>query len=247
MFAYAIKWALAYIMRSFFSFWWPHVLSFFVFYEKSQDWKSELTKGKSNERWKNTHTHTHVLKKLLTPNALKWATKCVIRSPSLSSHKWGECCCRIESRYVWVTHFFMICCIRFLCFGQLSKWNVDFPLYEWWQTRHAIQISSILWWIMWAGAAAFDMDCRTWVKDYHRYMCELRAALRAHVPDNELRLLVEVGMAHYNDLFRLKAVAAKTDVFQLVSGTWVTPAERCFMWMGGFRPSEALKAHYGKK
>ncbi|KAH9555582.1 hypothetical protein CY35_08G122100 [Sphagnum magellanicum] len=85
------------------------------------------------------------------------------------------------------------------------------------------------------------MDCRTWVKDYHRNMCELRAALRAHVPDNELRLLVEVGMAHYDDLFRLKAVAAKTDVFQLVSGTWVTPAERCFMWMGGLRPSEGLK------
>jgi transcription factor TGA len=53
-------------------------------------------------------------------------------------------------------------------------------------------------------------------------------------------------MGHYNDLFRLKAVAAKTDVFQLVSGTWVTPAERCFMWMGGLRPSEALKVHYGK-
>jgi hypothetical protein len=98
---------------------------------------------------------------------------------------------------------------------------------------------------MWAGAAAFDMDCRTWVKDYHRNMCELRAALRAHVPDNELRLLVEVGMAHYDDLFRLKAVAAKTDVFQLVSGTWVTPAERCFMWMGGLRPSEGLKVHHG--
>jgi transcription factor TGA len=94
---------------------------------------------------------------------------------------------------------------------------------------------------MWAGAAAFDMDCRTWVKDYHRHMCELRAALRAHVPDNELRLLVEVGMAHYDDLFRLKAVAAKTDVFQVVSGTWVTPAERCFLWMGGIRPSEAVK------
>ncbi len=51
---------------------------------------------------KKTHacTHTHVLTKLLTPNALKWATKYVIRSPSLSSHKWGECRCRIESRYI---------------------------------------------------------------------------------------------------------------------------------------------------
>jgi hypothetical protein len=153
-------------------------------------------------KWKmkkktHTHAHTHTrVAKIADTQCTKWATKYVMRSPSLSSHKRGECCCRIESRYVWVTHFFMICCIRFLCFGQLSKWNVHFPLSEWWQTRHAIQISSILWWIMWAGAAACDMDCRTWVKDYHRYMCELRTALRAHVPDNKLRLLVEVGRAN---------------------------------------------------
>jgi hypothetical protein len=98
---------------------------------------------------------------------------------------------------------------------------------------------------MWAGAAAFNVEYGIWVEEQHQQMCEFRAALRAHVPDNELRLLVEVGMAHYDDLFRLKAVAAKTDVFQLVSGTWVTPAERCFMWMGGLRPSEGLKVHHG--
>jgi transcription factor TGA len=48
-------------------------------------------------------------------------------------------------------------------------------------------------------------------------------------------------MAHYDEIFRMKAVAAKADVFHLVSGMWKTPAERCFMWMGGFRPSELLK------
>jgi transcription factor TGA len=100
---------------------------------------------------------------------------------------------------------------------------------------------------MWAGAAAFDMEYGRWVEEQHRQMCELRAALHAHVADNELRLLVDGGMAHYDDIFRLKAVAAKADVFHLVSGMWRTPAERCFMWMGGFRPSELLKVHYGKK
>ncbi|KAH8955264.1 hypothetical protein BDL97_08G126900 [Sphagnum fallax] len=94
---------------------------------------------------------------------------------------------------------------------------------------------------MWAGAAGFDMDYGTWVKDFHRYTCELRAALRAHDPDNKLRLLVEVGLAHYDEYFRLKAVAATTDVFQLISGIWLTPAERCFIWMGGSRPSELYK------
>nr|XP_024398028.1 transcription factor HBP-1b(c38)-like isoform X6 [Physcomitrium patens] len=49
------------------------------------------------------------------------------------------------------------------------------------------------------------------------------------------------GMIHYDDIFRLKAVAAKVDVFHLFSGVWKTPVERCFMWIGGFRPSELLK------
>eukprot|EP00897_Mesotaenium_endlicherianum_P006522 jgi/Mesen1/5899/ME000003S06930 len=52
---------------------------------------------------------------------------------------------------------------------------------------------------------------------------------------------VDGVMAHYDELFRMKSQAAKADVFHLVSGMWKTPAERCFMWMGGFRPSELLK------
>ncbi|KAG0613828.1 hypothetical protein M758_6G132300 [Ceratodon purpureus] len=92
-----------------------------------------------------------------------------------------------------------------------------------------------------AGAAAFDMEYARWVEEQHRQMSELRSALQAHVADTELRVLVDGGMAHYEEIFRMKAVAAKADVFHLVSGMWKTPAERCFMWMGGFRPSELLK------
>ncbi|CAK9881816.1 unnamed protein product [Sphagnum jensenii] len=42
------------------------------------------------------------------------------------------------------------------------------------------------------GAAAFNVEHGIWVEEQHRQMCKLRAALRAHVPDNELRLLVEI-------------------------------------------------------
>ncbi|KAG6429005.1 hypothetical protein SASPL_107044 [Salvia splendens] len=42
-------------------------------------------------------------------------------------------------------------------------------------------------------------------------------------------------------VINLKSMIAKSDVFHLVSGMWKTPAERCFMWMGGFRPSEVIK------
>ncbi|KAG6427043.1 hypothetical protein SASPL_111282 [Salvia splendens] len=45
-----------------------------------------------------------------------------------------------------------------------------------------------------------------------------------------------------NLVINLKSMIAKSDVFHLVSGMWKTPAERCFMWMGGFRPSEVIKA-----
>ncbi|XP_042512926.1 transcription factor TGA1-like isoform X2 [Macadamia integrifolia] len=49
------------------------------------------------------------------------------------------------------------------------------------------------------------------------------------------------GMNHYYDLFRMKAAAAKADVFYIMSGMWKTSAERFFLWIGGFRPSELLK------
>ncbi|KAI5055579.1 hypothetical protein GOP47_0029569 [Adiantum capillus-veneris] len=92
-----------------------------------------------------------------------------------------------------------------------------------------------------SGAAAFNMDYARWVEEQNRQISELRSALTTHVGDNDLRILVDNGMAHYDELFRLKTVAVKADVFHIVSGMWKTPAERCFMWMGGFRPSELLK------
>jgi transcription factor TGA len=48
-------------------------------------------------------------------------------------------------------------------------------------------------------------------------------------------------MSHYSELFRLKAIAAKADVFYVMSGLWKSSAERFFLWIGGFRPSELLK------
>ncbi|KAG6385478.1 hypothetical protein SASPL_154313 [Salvia splendens] len=39
----------------------------------------------------------------------------------------------------------------------------------------------------------------------------------------------------------LKRKALKNDVFHVFTGMWKAPSERCFMWMGGFRPSAAIK------
>lgn len=72
-------------------------------------------------------------------------------------------------------------------------------------------------------------------------MMELRRGLQTHLPDGDLRVIVDECLTHYDELFQLKASTAKSDVFHIITGTWVTPAERCFLWMGGFRPSELLK------
>ncbi|XP_020255629.1 transcription factor TGA1-like isoform X2 [Asparagus officinalis] len=92
-----------------------------------------------------------------------------------------------------------------------------------------------------SGIAAFEMQYGHWVDKQNTQISELRAALLAHVSEIELRMLVERGMEHYDELFHIKAIAAKSDVFYLMSGMWRTSAERFFLWIGGFRPSELLK------
>ncbi|XP_061374641.1 transcription factor PERIANTHIA-like isoform X2 [Gastrolobium bilobum] len=91
------------------------------------------------------------------------------------------------------------------------------------------------------GALAFDMDYARWVDEHQRLINDLRSAINSHNSDNELHLIVDSVMAHYDQLFRLKSIGAKADVFHILSGMWKTPAERCFMWFGGFRSSELLK------
>ncbi|XWS56213.1 hypothetical protein CRYUN_Cryun09bG0066800 [Craigia yunnanensis] len=92
-----------------------------------------------------------------------------------------------------------------------------------------------------SDAAVFDMEYTRWLEEHQRLMCELRAAVQEHLPENELQIFVDNCLAHFDDVLNLKGMIAKTDVFHLVSGMWKTPAERCFMWMGGFRPSELIK------
>ncbi|XP_025015369.2 transcription factor TGA1 isoform X2 [Ricinus communis] len=92
-----------------------------------------------------------------------------------------------------------------------------------------------------SGIATFEMEYGHWLEEQNRQIGDLRTALNAHISDIELRILVESGINHYSELFRMKATAAKADVFYLMSGMWKSSAERFFLWIGGFRPSELLK------
>ncbi|KMT15183.1 hypothetical protein BVRB_3g062960 [Beta vulgaris subsp. vulgaris] len=91
------------------------------------------------------------------------------------------------------------------------------------------------------GALAFDAEYARWLEEQNRMINELRTAVNSHASDTELQTVVKSVAAHFDEIFRLKGVAAKADVFHILSGMWKTPAERCFMWIGGFRPSELLK------
>ncbi|KAF5747936.1 TGACG motif-binding factor 6 isoform 1 [Tripterygium wilfordii] len=92
-----------------------------------------------------------------------------------------------------------------------------------------------------SGALAFDVEYARWLEEHNRHISELRAAVNSHAGDTELRIVVDNVITHFDDVFRLKGNAAKADVFRILSGMWKTPAERCFMWIGGFRSSELLK------
>lgn len=91
------------------------------------------------------------------------------------------------------------------------------------------------------GALAFDMEYARWLDEHQRRINDIRSALNSNVGDDELHLLVDSVMMHYDEVFKLKSIGTKADVFHMLSGMWSTPAERCFMWLGGFRSSELLK------
>uniref|UniRef100_A0A0A9HNG7 DOG1 domain-containing protein n=1 Tax=Arundo donax TaxID=35708 RepID=A0A0A9HNG7_ARUDO len=91
------------------------------------------------------------------------------------------------------------------------------------------------------GVTVFEIEYARWVDEQSRQAGELRAALQSQAPEIHLRVLVDAGLAHYDELFRAKSVAARSDAFFVLSGVWRTPAERFFLWIGGFRPSELLK------
>ncbi|KAL6863764.1 hypothetical protein ACP4OV_016667 [Aristida adscensionis] len=90
-------------------------------------------------------------------------------------------------------------------------------------------------------AVMFDMEYGRWIEEHSKLMFQLRAALNEHLADDQLQGFINGAMAQHEELLNLKAAIARADVFHLLSGVWASPAERCFLWLGGFRPSEVIK------
>ncbi|CAK7334481.1 unnamed protein product [Dovyalis caffra] len=94
-----------------------------------------------------------------------------------------------------------------------------------------------------SGIATFEMEYGRWLEEQKRHICDMRTALNEHarISEVELRMLVETDMNHYFELFRMKATAAKADVFYVMSGLWKSSAERFFLWIGGFALQSFLR------
>lgn len=129
----------------------------------------------------------------------------------------------------------------FTYISSYESWTHSFTKINWYLHIHLVLIAVF---DVSAGIVAFDIEYGLWVEDQEKKNCELRNVLQAHISDTELRMYVDSGLNHFNDLFRMKADAAKADVFYLMSGMWRTSVERFFLWIGGFRPSEILKVSH---
>ncbi|KAI7727649.1 hypothetical protein M8C21_003440 [Ambrosia artemisiifolia] len=90
------------------------------------------------------------------------------------------------------------------------------------------------------GIVTFEKNYDQWVIDQNKKECELATTLQNDASDMEVRVIVDDIVNHYQLLFQMKADAAKTDPFSLLCGSWKSPVERLFQWLGGFRPSEIL-------
>ncbi|GMQ00944.1 hypothetical protein CsSME_00047791 [Camellia sinensis var. sinensis] len=55
------------------------------------------------------------------------------------------------------------------------------------------------------GALAFDVEYARWLEEHIRRINELRGAVNSHAGDGELRIIVDGVLAHYDDIFRIKA------------------------------------------
>ncbi|CAJ2648517.1 unnamed protein product [Trifolium pratense] len=91
-----------------------------------------------------------------------------------------------------------------------------------------------------SGISLFEIEYGRWIEEQDRQNEELRNALQTNASDIQFHLLVESSLNQYSNLFRMKAEAAKADVFYLISGAWKSSVERLFLWIGGSRPSQIL-------
>ncbi|CAM8966668.1 unnamed protein product [Rhodiola kirilowii] len=80
-----------------------------------------------------------------------------------------------------------------------------------------------------------------WMSRQEAILDELQRSVSNPNFDGDSSELVERVTAHYNEYYHAKSRVAHDNVFLLFSPTWLTPLERSFLWIAGFKPGLAFQ------
>ncbi|KAK9269586.1 hypothetical protein L1049_001362 [Liquidambar formosana] len=87
---------------------------------------------------------------------------------------------------------------------------------------------------------SFYQFYQTWFEQLHHLVDQLSTAPNPPTtPDHHdsLLTLVHKVLTHYSDYYRIKQLAAHSDVLSLFSAPWFTSLERSLHWAAGWRPT----------
>ncbi|XP_071714221.1 transcription factor TGA2.1-like [Rutidosis leptorrhynchoides] len=87
----------------------------------------------------------------------------------------------------------------------------------------------------------FSKQFNDWFTEHHQRILQLRRRLIGEFIEDNILPIVDNILSHFYTLFNIKKTAAKVHVFSIIYGTWMTPAQRCTMWIGGLRPTDILQ------
>ncbi|KAK4285871.1 hypothetical protein QN277_002506 [Acacia crassicarpa] len=87
----------------------------------------------------------------------------------------------------------------------------------------------------------------SWFDHLQHLLHQLSAATRppkTAEENHKLLILIDKVMAHYDDYYRTKSVAAQNDPLQMLVSPWATTLERSLHWIAGWRPTIAFHLVY---
>ncbi|KAK9153963.1 hypothetical protein Sjap_001443 [Stephania japonica] len=92
------------------------------------------------------------------------------------------------------------------------------------------------------NSSSFAAFFEGWLVRQEHYLDELLSAQNSFTNEDderqqeELRGLISRVLSHYQQYYQAKALAARNDVFHVLSPSWFSTLERSFLWIGGFKP-----------
>ncbi|KAL6314567.1 hypothetical protein AAG906_026907 [Vitis piasezkii] len=91
----------------------------------------------------------------------------------------------------------------------------------------------------------FHCCFQDWINQQHQDLQELLQVLDTDSPDSDhLRHLIQKSLQHFQDYSATRAELSKLDAPSFFCPSWITSFENSFLWLGGCRPSLAIRLLY---